>query len=229
MTEIESELEQEMRKRWFRYALRFESFWTPEEHSIVGYVHEAWHELKHSYAEPHRAYHTLAHVRSCLDMLDDVRHHCIDPVAVEGALWFHDLINGPVGPGHDDENEERSAERAVRRFSEFGCDDLTVCRIRDLIRNTGGRGPQFSDPDALLVRDIDWSILGSAPEVFAAYDAAIRREYQRVPEKRYRFERGEFCRDLLESKHVFQTPYFRARFEAQARRNLTKLMKKLGM
>ena len=228
MSEIENELEQEMRKRWFRYALQFESCWAPEECSIVGYVHEAWHELKHSYAEPHRAYHNLAHVQKCLDTLDDVRYQCIDPVAVEGALWFHDLINGPAGPGYDDEDEESSAYAAVRRFSEFGCDDITVCRIRDLILNTGGMGPQFSDPDALLVRDIDWSVLGSEPEAFAAYDAAIRHEYQRVPEKRYLFERGEFCREILESKHIFHTPYFRARFETPARKNLAELMKKLG-
>ncbi|MEK7584456.1 MAG: hypothetical protein AAB490_04370, partial [Patescibacteria group bacterium] len=139
MSEIESELEQEMKKRWFGFALRLESFWTPEEYSIVGYVHEAWHELKHSYAEPHRAYHTLVHVRSCLDMLDDIRHHCIDPVAVEGALWFHDVIyTEPRPDDYDSENEERSAYAAKRRFTEFGCDDLTICRIRDLILNTGG-------------------------------------------------------------------------------------------
>lgn len=228
MSEIENELEQEMRKRWFGFVLRSKSFWTPNKFSIKGYVHEAWHELKHSYAEPHRTYHNLAHVQRCLDTLDDVRHHCIDPIAVEGALWFHDIVNGPVGPDtYGLENEERSVGAAIRRFSKFGCDDLTVCRIRDLILNTGNRYPQFSDPDALLTRDIDWSILGSAPEVFAAYDAAIRREFQKVPEKKYRFERRKFCRQLLESKRIFWTPYFRARFEAQARKNLAELMARL--
>lgn len=48
--------------------------------------------LLERYAEPHRAYHTLDHIYSCLEHLNNVRELSEHPVQLTLAIWFHDAV-----------------------------------------------------------------------------------------------------------------------------------------
>jgi predicted metal-dependent HD superfamily phosphohydrolase len=85
-----------------------------------------------------------------------------------------------------------------------------------------------TEPDAALLCDIDLSILGRMPEVFDEFEQRIRREYTWVPETVYRSARGEILAGFLRRRSVYQTDYFRGRYESQARTNLERSLKVLG-
>lgn len=172
-------------------------------------------DLLARYAEPHRAYHTLDHVRDCLAHVAAARHLLARPAEAELAVWFHDAIYDP----RRGDNEERSARLAEGVLSAAGIEGETARRIGDLIRLTAHARDDL-DGDAAVVCDADLAILGAEPARFDAYDAAIRREYDWVPEDVYRRERGRVLAGFLVRPRLYHTAHFRERFEARARENL---------
>jgi predicted metal-dependent HD superfamily phosphohydrolase len=64
------------------------------------------------------------------------------------------------------------------------------------------------------------AILGSAAEVYARYEQAIRQEYEWVEVSVYRTKRGEVLRSFLDRDRIYGTDYFHQRLEGQARKNL---------
>ena len=134
--------------------------------------HAQWQALSAAYAGPARAYHNLNHVADCLVRFDEYIHHATDPVAVEFAIWFHDVVYDT----HVPENEERSAMVGAEFLS--ATSHGTV--VANLIRATR-HDALPGTPDAVLLCDIDLSILGRPPAVYDAYACAIREEYSWVP------------------------------------------------
>lgn len=192
---------------------RWQSLW----HRIGGQSEAEVHfaELKERYSEPHRAYHTLDHIRDCLAQFDLGRHQAARPDEVEFALWLHDVIYDP----HASDNEEKSAQWAVGILQQGGVSVAVITRVAELIRAT--RHTNIPDDiDAQLVVDIDLSILGRPPDVFATYEDQIRYEYNWVPEEVYRQERVRVLETFLARAAIYQTSFFKARYEVQARRNL---------
>ncbi|MGW4644741.1 HD domain-containing protein [Sphaerisporangium sp. NPDC004334] len=70
-------------------------------------------ELIARWSEPHRRYHTPAHLRAVLAAIDPLAGFAADPVAVRLAAWFHDAVYDGR-PGWD---EERSAQLATARLT----------------------------------------------------------------------------------------------------------------
>jgi predicted metal-dependent HD superfamily phosphohydrolase len=85
-----------------------------------------------------------------------------------------------------------------------------------------------SEPDAAVLCDIDLSILGRPPEVFAEFEQRIRREYAWVPELVYRGARAEILAGFLRRDSIYQTDYFRQRYEVPARANLERAISQLA-
>lgn len=191
--------------------------WQSLWHRIGGQSEAEAHfaELKERYSEPHRAYHTLDHIRDCLSQFDLARHQAARPDEVEFALWLHDVIYDP----HASDNEEKSAQWAVDMLHQGAVSAAVTARVAELIMVTRHITVP-DDLDAQLVVDIDLSILGRAPNVFAAYEDQIRHEYNWVPEEVYRQERARILERFLARPAIYQTSFFRARYEVQARRNL---------
>ncbi|ACO44902.1 phosphohydrolase [Deinococcus deserti] len=163
------------------------------------------------YQEPHRAYHTAAHVR---DMLLGLGRRGVLSPALALGVWGHDLVYEPRAT----DNEQRSAELFDAWLWSRGAPDSLREQIRDLILVTQHVAPAFTREEALMV-DADLSILGASPQAFAAYHAAIRKEYAHVPECRYRHGRLAVLRGFLERETLYLTSEFAA-LDAPARRNL---------
>jgi predicted metal-dependent HD superfamily phosphohydrolase len=53
-------------------------------------VAEIGRALLASWGEPHRRYHTVAHLRYVLLRVDELAAHAVDPDLVRLAVWYHD-------------------------------------------------------------------------------------------------------------------------------------------
>src|SRR5262245_66285948 len=74
-------------------------------------THALLDELVRAYSEVHRHYHTIEHVGSLLQLMDEHGHGIVDRGAVALAIIFHDVVYDPRQ--HD--NEQASADLAGRR------------------------------------------------------------------------------------------------------------------
>jgi predicted metal-dependent HD superfamily phosphohydrolase len=173
-------------------------------------------ELMDAYAEDHRRYHTVQHLRGCFGLYDSA------PVAegkgptVELALWFHDVVYAT----RETDNEERSAQRAERALRGAGVAEDTVKRVAELILLTNPGAEPPSDPEGSLLVDLDLGIFAAPPARYAEYESQIRGEYDWVPEVIFSQARAGILRQFLERPHIYQTQAFRERFEERARNNL---------
>jgi predicted metal-dependent HD superfamily phosphohydrolase len=77
-----------------------------------------------------------------------------------------------------------------------------------------------TDSDEQLLVDIDLSILGANRERFAEYDRQVRAEYSWVPGFIYNMKRKGVLKAFLARPSIYNTSYFRERYEQQARINL---------
>ena len=179
--------------------------------------------LAAAYAEPARAYHTAEHIDDCLTHLDRVQVLTQHADEVEAGIWFHDAVY--VAARTD--NEERSAELARDSLLDGGVAATVARRIGTLVLATRHDAAP-AESDAALLCDIDLSILGRSPEVFDEFERRIRQEYAWVPEATYRSTRSSILGGLLQRPRIFQTSWFRQRYEVQARANLERLIRSLA-
>jgi predicted metal-dependent HD superfamily phosphohydrolase len=167
------------------------------------------------YAEPHRRYHTAEHLAKVLRTIDELAGDH-DLFLVRLAAWFHDAIY--VIPPGQLPNEEASARLALRELSRAGLEQEDLTQVARLVRLTATHQPGSRDPEGELLCDADLAILAASPEEYAAYVAAIRAEYARVPEPEFVTGRLEILTQLAEGE-IFRTGKGRALSDA-ARANL---------
>ncbi|ABM31754.1 hypothetical protein QRO08_19060 [Paracidovorax citrulli] len=184
-----------------------------------------------------RAYHDTHHLQACLDHWDAARNPAghgpgaetateamDDPRTVALALWFHDAVYWPWSG----RNEERSARWARRFLQGQGLPADTVSTVeRHILATCHGHASAVTGDDRWVV-DIDLAILGQPPAVYAAFERNVRREYRFVRWPRYRAGRCAILRSFLERPALYDTEWFRSRYEAQARANLAHALDVLG-
>lgn len=180
-------------------------------------------ELERRYREPQRHYHTLQHLEECFAALDGVRPHGADTAAIELAPWFHDAIYDV----HRHDNEERSAAWATSCLESAGVPQPSVDKVTALILATRHHAAG-ADPEACLLVDVDLAILAAPPARFREYERQIRAEYAHVPDDAFAHRRSEILKDFLRRPALFATPAGRARYEGQARINLSEALARLG-
>ncbi|MFF1969950.1 hypothetical protein ACFVW5_41255, partial [Streptomyces sp. NPDC058232] len=168
------------------------------------------------WAEPHRRYHTTAHLTAVLDRIDTLAGHAADPDAVRLAAWFHDAVYRP----DRSENEERSAALAERALPEAGVPDDITAEVARLVRLTVTHDPAAGDTNGEVLCDADLAILAAAPKEYAEYAAQVREEYGFVPDDAFRDGRAAVLRQLLGLPRLFRTPHGIAEWEPRARQNL---------
>ncbi|MBC6462400.1 HD domain-containing protein [Actinomadura sp. HBU206391] len=181
-------------------------------------------DLTARYAEPHRRYHTREHLTDVLDVVDELADHADDPDAVRLAAWFHDAVYDP----QRGDNEERSAWLAERMLTDTDLGPETIAEVARLVRLTATHAPAESDRNGQVLCDADLAILAADPERYAAYAAAVREEYDFVPDEPFNRGRADVLRQLLELPRLFSTPTARDRFEATARHNVETELLLLG-
>jgi predicted metal-dependent HD superfamily phosphohydrolase len=178
-------------------------------------------ELAARYTEPHRAYHGIDHIAALARLFVEVDRgptwHA--PLEVQLAILFHDAIYEPGRP----DNEDRSADLATSMLRDRPiAARVDVTHVDAMIRatKTHDRLTDPNDHDLAHFIDTDMSILGAPPPVYDAYAQAVRREFSAIPDALFNQGRETFLKKQLTRESLFHTPWFRARFDAQARANL---------
>jgi predicted metal-dependent HD superfamily phosphohydrolase len=181
-------------------------------------------ELIFAYGAPDRHYHNLDHIEALLDLMREHLGDLANPAAVEAAIWFHDAVYDTRR--HD--NEYRSYLLATARLAEAGVSAKRILPVITMIEATKGHVvPDFAPrvaPDCALFLDMDLAILGSTPKKFAAYEAAVRREYAWVRAAKWRAGRRQVLEQFLARGSIYASPQFRATHEARARKNLAQAL-----
>jgi len=181
-----------------------------------------YRNLIHAYTEPHRAYHTLAHLEDCLAEFDAAHHLAASPHEIEAALWFHDAVYDT----HRSDNEERAGAWALQALSTIEVPSDRARHVADLVLATRHDAIPH-DHDAALLVDVDLAILGQPPERFDRYEDQVRREYAWVAEDIFRGKRAAILKSLLARTRIYQTDFFFDRYEGVARKNLARSLDKL--
>lgn len=195
---------------------------------------EVYRQLDHRYREAHRFYHTWEHIASCLHELDSAAHLCARPQVVELALWFHDVVYDP----HATDNEERSATLLSEAVLRLAVEPEISVVAQGLVRATAHfaeegwgamdlQGAGEIDQDMRVTLDIDLATLGSPSVQYDRHEKEIRQEYAFLTEGEWREGRGKLIEAFLARPRIYRTDFFRARYETQARENLTRSLKRL--
>lgn len=178
-------------------------------------------DLFRRYAETKRFYHTIDHIDYCLEVYDKVRDHCLNPDAVELAIWFHDVIyDFPV-----EDNERLSAEyflevsrgRLPESLRQMVFDQVIVTDHRSLP----------SDPDQKILIDIDLSSFGRHWDQFVYDGLNVRKEMDYLSDDEFYSRQIMFMKSLLARQHFYATDWFRRHFESTARENLNRYLESL--
>lgn len=182
----------------------------------------AFKVLADYYKEKHRSYHNLEHIKNCLIEFDSGKHLTKNAKAIQFALFYHDAIYYP----EVDNNEERSATLAIDVIIEAGLTKHFQSLVESLIIITSSKKLLLS-LDLKLMTDIDLIIFGRPEDDFDEYEIKIRQEYDFAENQDFALGRLIILQYLLDRNSIYQTEYFRNRYENQARINIQKSINKL--
>ena len=91
--------------------------------------------LEAAYAQPHRRYHTRAHIEQCLALLDQVPDLTdTERQILTYAIWWHDAVYDPTAS----DNEARSAQMAKADLRDFEVSIHAREEVARLIMLTAG-------------------------------------------------------------------------------------------
>ena len=193
--------------------VRFEALW--QALSLQGDAAACHRMLTDAYDQDGRAYHNQVHLDECLEEVDRIRDLAVEPLTLEMALWFHDVVYDVRAA----DNEKRSAELAGEVLAKAGAVPRLIQRVKDLVMVTQHHQAAPESDEALMI-DVDLSILGKPWPRFEEYDRAIREEYAWVPEEIYAVKRREVLQRFLDRECIYLSEPMQQRYEAQARVNL---------
>ena len=183
----------------------------------------AYADLVCRYSESHRFYHDLTHIEHCFLELSKMRNLAADLNAVELALWYHDAIYDV----RRNDNEEKSADLAKEFCLRIGLSDAFAKKVRALILSSKHHRGNPGDLDEQIFTDLDLSAWGKSWKEFQKDTKNIRLEYSWVTEAVFRKKRAEILKGFLDRPSIYNTDYFRARYEIQARKNLKRSLTRL--
>ncbi len=204
-------------------AVRWRCMWS--RINAEGSPWPAYENLVARYSEPHRKYHTLAHIEHCFKELDEVWYLAEDVSAVELGIWFHDAIYDTQA----NDNEQKSALLALDVLGKAGFgrrSRLTLGVVRNIKATV--HKPMLLDGDQSLLVDIDLAILGQPENVFDTYERQIREEYAWVSEETFRAERKRILKSILWQGNPYHLDLFREKYGHKAEMNLGRSIQRLS-
>ena len=175
-------------------------------------------QLVDSYSEPQRVYHTLNHIEHCLTHFDRISAQLQNPVAVELAIWFHDVIYAPGGG----DNEQLSADLFME-VTQDCFDDSLRNTVYQHIMATLHDGSQLENNDTKFMVDIDLSSFALPWPEFSRDSNNLRKEMSSLSDEDFYRKQFAFQQNLINQPRFFKSDYFYENYEDQARQNLADL------
>jgi predicted metal-dependent HD superfamily phosphohydrolase len=185
---------------------------------------EMWAEVEGHYTERGRHYHTLQHLENLIGELEPYMGTISDPDMLLFSVFYHDIIYNVL----KGDNEEKSAELAIKRLKALGVAEMRTELCRQAILATKSH-KMNGLRDINLFTDADLSVLGKDEETYCLYAAAVRKEYGVYPALMYNQGRKKAMKHFLEMERIYKTPEFAAKYEETARRNIANELRGLGL
>ena len=179
--------------------------------------------LKTNYSEPHRDYLNLIHIGNSLNEFEKIKSMLNDPNAVELAIWMHDAI---YRTDIIQDNEQLTGNLSSIELTNLSVHNALIKSVDDLILATKHED-QVTDKDTQFMLDIDLAILGAPKNDFDEYEQNIRFEYSQYSDEDYKKGRIEVLNQFLKRKTIFQTEFFKDKYENEARNNLKRSLEML--
>ncbi|PRY09995.1 putative metal-dependent HD superfamily phosphohydrolase [Pontibacter ummariensis] len=198
---------------------RLASCYTGQEERVLQF----WKEIERAYTANNRHYHNLQHVSKLLHLASQYDSHLAQPDLVRFAIFYHDLVYEPTRS----DNEEKSAEKAVKRLQELGLNSEASSLVQEMILATKGHTAQ-PDTDINYLLDFDLSILGTSRVEYQLYTQQIRKEYSHYPDVLYKQGRKQVLGRFLAQPSIYKTEPLQDKLEAQAQENLQWELKTLA-
>lgn len=175
-------------------------------------------QIVRAYEGDGRHYHGVAHIAGLLALSAEHAPRLVDRDTVDLAIVFHDVVYSASST----DNEEESARLAQKTMAELGFPAPIAEKVAAYVIATkhGAEPRNPAETDLAHFLDFDLSILGAEREAYAAYAAAIRREYTIYPDPIYRPGRAGVLRKLLAQPRIFGTGIGYGLWEAPARDNM---------
>ena len=206
--------EQHLKQRFFEY-----NSTQPAE-----LVPQLWNDITSSYKESQRHYHTLKHLSDLFHQMDQVQHLFKNVPVAAMAIFYHDIV---YQPGSQD-NEERSAVIAVDALNQLSWKERDIREVAAYIRSTKTHQANtavLNHDDLLMFLDIDLSVLGSDWDTYRTYSLNILKEFGN--NAMVKWGRKGFMQSFLRKPQIYQTSYFRNKFETKARENIQREINEL--
>jgi predicted metal-dependent HD superfamily phosphohydrolase len=185
-------------------------------------------DLAARYAEPHRRYHTTAHVRAVLRdaafLAGELRIAAEERAVLTIAAAAHDVVYD----GRPGDDERRSAAWARDWLTRAGVAGMHVSRAEELVLATIRHSAPPDDLAAWALLDADLAILGADPPVYDRYRLAVRDEYAWLDEAAWRTGRAAVMAELLAREPLYRTGPARQRWEAMAKANIARELDSLS-
>ncbi len=179
-------------------------------------------QLIDAHTGPGRHHHDIGHVVEVLDAVESLLGPSA-PVETELATWFHDAVY----EGRAGDDERASALLAREALGELGLDPALVERTAGLVEATASHYCRPGDEIGEAFLDADLSVLGADPDRYDTYVSAVRREYGHLDDQTWRTGRANLLASLLGHHRLFLSEAGRARWEDQARANMTRERERL--
>ncbi|GAA1182349.1 DUF4031 domain-containing protein [Nesterenkonia xinjiangensis] len=185
-------------------------------------------ELLERWSEPHRHYHSPAHLAAVLNAVGvlqragELPEHLRRSVLL--AAWFHDAVYAGTA-GQDEEDSARLAEDRLPGLLPDG----EVTEVARLVRLTATHDPHPADVAGAVLVDADLEVLGRAPTAYRRYADTVRRDYDHVPDHLFRQGRAQVLASLLERPLLYRTAAGRRLWEHAARENLSAELARLRL
>lgn len=170
-----------------------------------------YNDLSTRMSEDGRHYHTMEHIDEMLTLADEAG---LSSPVIDAAIWFHDAVY-EAGSKH---NEDLSAELAEQFMPRLNLSQIEQARVTAMI--IASREHRSKNTEIQPFLDLDMAILGAKPERYKRYAADVRQEFAHVSDWNFALGRKHFLKGCLRRKQLYLTPWFRERFEAQARENI---------
>jgi predicted metal-dependent HD superfamily phosphohydrolase len=198
-----------LKARWRTHVQMLGNFSAP----VVGTIFE---NLCRSYAEPQRKYHTLSHINWLFDCLERHADEIEDPARLAFATWYHDVVYDP----RRQDNEAKSAERAMKELDDLGAGPDLRSHVVQLVLATRDHASGGRDYDDDIFLDADFAILGAPEAEYKTYIGQVREEYAHLDDAAWNRGRSAFLSKTASRPRLFRTGIFEGEYAQQARTNI---------
>lgn len=180
-------------------------------------IQSFWSEIELHYEASNRYYHNLTHLENIIDELAPLQKEIDNWELLLFSVFYHDIIYQASAQ----DNEEQSALLAKKRLSQIDLPEADLLVVYNQIISTKQHQKSiYTDTNYLL--DADLSILGKDWEQYIVYSQNIRKEYAIYPDHLYHAGRKKALIHFLTFSEIFKTVHFKAKYENQARLNITR-------